>query len=245
MKRAFIIGGTFAVAAVAMVAFVAADAPKDAARPDLYSGKFFEADESVTTGSVNGISYQATAGTLVVHPKDWDDAAQNGGAKNPDAKGIDESPSPEASMFFVYYSKRGESPENRPVTFLYNGGPGSSTVWLHMGSFRTETRVVTKDDSHTEAAPYQLVDNDSRCSMRAISSSSTHPAPASAASRARTRRKRSTASIPMRAPSRTSSKSSSPSTIAGTRRNISSAKDTARRARRWSRTISRTTTASI
>ena len=158
MKRAFIIGGTFAVAAVAMVAFVAADAPKDAAKPDLYSGKFFKADESVTTGSVDGISYQATAGTLVVHPKDWDDAAQNGGAKNPDAKG-DES-SPEASMFFVYYSKRGESPENRPITFLYNGGPGSSTVWLHMGAFGPK-RVVTKDDSHTEAAPYQLVDNDS------------------------------------------------------------------------------------
>jgi len=158
MKRAYIIGGTFAVAVVAMVGFVAADAPKDAAKPDLYSGKFFKSEETVTTGSVNGVSYQAVAGTLVVHPKDWDDSAQNGGAKNPDAKG-DESAA-EASMFFVYYSKRGESPENRPITFLYNGGPGSSTVWLHMGAFGPK-RVVTNDNTHNAAAPYQLVDNDS------------------------------------------------------------------------------------
>jgi carboxypeptidase C (cathepsin A) len=158
MKRAYIIGGTFAVAAVAMIAFVAADAPKDAPRPDLYSGKFFKSDESVTTGSVSGVSYQAIAGTLVVHPKDWNDTAQNGGGKNPDAK-ADEA-SPEASMFFVYYSKRGESPENRPITFLFNGGPGSSTVWLHMGAFGPK-RVVTNDDTHTAAAPYQVVDNES------------------------------------------------------------------------------------
>ena len=61
-------------------------------------------------------------------------------------------------MFFVYYSKRGVSPGDRPITFLYNGGPGSSTVWLHMGAFGPK-RVVTADDSHTPAAPYQLIDN--------------------------------------------------------------------------------------
>ena len=62
-------------------------------------------------------------------------------------------------MFFVYYAKRGADPEQRPITFLYNGGPGSSTVWLHMGAFGPK-RVVTADDSHTPAAPYQIVDND-------------------------------------------------------------------------------------
>jgi carboxypeptidase C (cathepsin A) len=158
MKRAYMIGGTLAIAAVAMVAFVAADAPKNETKADLFSGKFFKAEESITDGSVNGISYQAVAGTLVVHEKDWNDSASNGGGKNPDAK-ADES-SPEASMFFVYYAKRGESPENRPVTFVYNGGPGSSTVWLHMGAFGPK-RVVTNDDTHTAAAPYQLIDNDS------------------------------------------------------------------------------------
>jgi carboxypeptidase C (cathepsin A) len=148
-----------AVALAAALAF-AADAPagKDAnvAPADLYSGKFFKAEESVTSGSVNGIAYQATAGTLVVHPADWNDAAQNGGAKNPDAK-EDES-SPEASMFFVYYAKRGARAEDRPITFVYNGGPGSATVWLHMGAWGPK-RVVTADDTHTPAAPYKVIDN--------------------------------------------------------------------------------------
>jgi hypothetical protein len=44
------------------------------------------------------------------------------------------------------------------VTFIYNGGPGSSTMWLHMGAFGPR-RVVTADDQHTSPAPYQLVDN--------------------------------------------------------------------------------------
>jgi carboxypeptidase C (cathepsin A) len=160
MKRAHIAIAT--AAAVVMVAVaVAADAPanKDGgAKPaDLYSGKFFKSEESVTDGSVNGVSYQATAGTLVVHPDDWNDSAQNGGARNPDAK-ADES-SPEASMFFVYYAKKGESPQSRPITFIYNGGPGSASVWLHMGAWGPK-RVVTADDTHSPAAPYQIVDND-------------------------------------------------------------------------------------
>src|SRR5665213_248000 len=47
----------------------------------------------------------------------------------------------------------------RPITFLFNGGPGSSTVWLHMGAFGPR-RVVTADDSHTPAAPYTVVNNE-------------------------------------------------------------------------------------
>ena len=159
MNRLWMMAAPAAVALVAAIAF-AADAPADkdanAADAALYSGKFFKAEESVTTGSVNGIDYQATTGTLVVHPDDWNDSAQNGGAKNPDAK-ADES-SAEASMFFVYYAKRGARPEDRPITFVYNGGPGSATVWLHMGAWGPK-RVVTSDDTHTPAAPYKLVDN--------------------------------------------------------------------------------------
>ena len=155
IRRLAALGATIAVALVAVVAIGAEKAPPET-QTGQFSGKFFKADETVTQGSVNGISYQATAGTLVVHPEDWNDSAQNGGSKNPDAK-ADES-SPEASMFFVYYAKRGVRPEERPVTFLYNGGPGSSTVWLHMGAFGPK-RVVTADDTHTAAAPYRLVDN--------------------------------------------------------------------------------------
>src|SRR5580698_1981627 len=157
-QRAALFGTPLAVALVAMVAWGAdkPPAPDNTPKTD-FSGKFFKSDETVTQGSVNGISYQATAGTLVVHPDEWNDSAQNGGAKNPDAK-ADES-SAEASMFFVYYAKRGADPQQRPITFLYNGGPGSSTVWLHMGAFGPK-RVVTADDTHTQAAPYQIVDND-------------------------------------------------------------------------------------
>jgi carboxypeptidase C (cathepsin A) len=159
MKRSIAFIATVMLAAAVAAGF-AADAPKDKdaqAKPDVYSGKFFKSEESITDGSVNGISYQAIAGTLVVHPADWNDSAQNGGAKNPDAKG-DES-SPEASIFFVYYAKKGANPETRPITFVYNGGPGSATVWLHMGAWGPK-RVVTAEDTHNPAAPYKVVDND-------------------------------------------------------------------------------------
>ncbi|HKK08963.1 MAG TPA: peptidase S10, partial [Gemmatimonadota bacterium] len=53
----------------------------------------------------------------------------------------------------------GADAATRPVTFLYNGGPGSSTVWLHMGAFGPR-RVATADHSHDAAAPYRLVNND-------------------------------------------------------------------------------------
>ena len=45
------------------------------------------------------------------------------------------------------------------LTFLFNGGPGSSSVWLHMGAFGPK-RVVTADDTHTAAAPYSVVNNE-------------------------------------------------------------------------------------
>src|SRR5882724_2376844 len=61
-------------------------------------------------------------------------------------------------MFYVAYFKGGGS--TRPVTFVYNGGPGSATVWLHMGAFGPR-RIVTATDAHTPAAPYSLVNNGS------------------------------------------------------------------------------------
>jgi carboxypeptidase C (cathepsin A) len=62
-------------------------------------------------------------------------------------------------MFYVAYFKDGESASNRPITFVYNGGPGSASMWMHMGAFGPR-RVVTSDHSHTPPAPYQLVNND-------------------------------------------------------------------------------------
>jgi carboxypeptidase C (cathepsin A) len=124
----------------------------------------FQPTSSLSDGSVTvegrGIDYRAVAGTIVVHPKGWDDAAwrekDDGDKSN---EGDDKNPKAEASMFYVAYFKKGVSSEHRPITFLYNGGPGSSTVWLHMGAFGPR-RVVTQDHTHTPAAPYALVNND-------------------------------------------------------------------------------------
>ena len=113
--------------------------------------------KSSGTVTVEGhkIAYDAVAGTIIVHPKGWDDAAKPQGGK--DAIGTANGP-PVASMFYVAYFKHGADPRTRPVTFLYNGGPGSSTIWLHMGAFGP-VRVVTRNDSHTPPAPYHTVDN--------------------------------------------------------------------------------------
>ena len=125
----------------------------------------FQPESAESTGVVNvegvPIGYRAVAGTLVVHPKGFDDAVAKAVAAAPD-KGKEEAaagnPTAEASVFYVAYFKNGAPSANRPITFFYNGGPGSSTVWLHMGAFGPR-RVVTADDTHTPAAPYQLVDN--------------------------------------------------------------------------------------
>jgi len=116
----------------------------------------FKPEQQQTKGSVSiggkVINYDAYAGTLVVHPEGWDDVPQNA---DPDPK----NKAPEASMFYVAYLKSDSKDTSRPVTFFYNGGPGSSTVWLHMGAFGPK-RVVTADDSHTPAAPYSVVSNE-------------------------------------------------------------------------------------
>ncbi|MCQ9155476.1 peptidase S10 [Acidomonas methanolica] len=105
------------------------------------------------------VAYTAEAGTLVIHPDGWD--AANPAAPAPDmAGGEDHKPlDAKAAMFYVAYFKKGAAAETRPITFVYNGGPGSATIWLHMGAFGPK-RVVTADDVHTPAAPYDVVNND-------------------------------------------------------------------------------------
>ncbi len=95
----------------------------------------------VTTHSLqlagHAIAYKATAGTLLIR---------------------DDKGRPDASVFYVAYTVDGE-PAKRPVTFLYNGGPGSSTIWLHMGSYGP-VRVATSSPEATAPAPYRLVPNE-------------------------------------------------------------------------------------
>jgi carboxypeptidase C (cathepsin A) len=64
----------------------------------------------------------------------------------------------EAEMFFVAYTLDGENPGQRPLTFAFNGGPGSSSVWLHLGALGPR-RVVLQSGGFMPAAPYHLQDN--------------------------------------------------------------------------------------
>ncbi|MDP9018537.1 MAG: peptidase S10, partial [Candidatus Eremiobacteraeota bacterium] len=63
-----------------------------------------------------------------------------------------------ARLFYVAYSKDGTEARHRPVTFFYNGGPGSASIWLHMGSF-SPVKVVTTNGAPTGPAPYTLINN--------------------------------------------------------------------------------------
>jgi carboxypeptidase C (cathepsin A) len=124
--------------------------------------------EVTTEGSiqVNGqkIVYEATAGTITVGATDEQDAQLG-----PDGKPLPDTEAalvkepkdapPTARIFYVAYVKKGEKAEGRPITFFYNGGPGSSTVWLHMGSLGPK-HVATPGDQHAPPAPYKLIDNE-------------------------------------------------------------------------------------
>ncbi|HEY0758327.1 MAG TPA: peptidase S10 [Acidisarcina sp.] len=123
--------------------------------------------DSTTHGTVDvggqHILYTAVAGTIVVGATDDQDAELDAeGKPRPDSEAAlvkDEKETPAtARMFYVAYFKTGAKAEERPVTFLYNGGPGSSSVWLHMGSLGPK-HVSTPDDKHPLAAPYKLTDN--------------------------------------------------------------------------------------
>ena len=128
----------------------------ETAKTETPKGQEFKAEAQASKGTVTiggtAINYDAFAGTLVVHAKGWDDVPQNA---DPDPK----NKAAEASMFYVAYFKADTKGAPRPLTFLFNGGPGSSTVWLHMGAFGPR-RVITADDTHTAAAPYSIVNNE-------------------------------------------------------------------------------------
>jgi carboxypeptidase C (cathepsin A) len=98
---------------------------------------------------INGkkIKYTATCGTVVLkeeHDKDGEALGEK----------------PRASMFFVAYTLDGvKDPATRPMTFSFNGGPGSSSVWLHLGLLGPK-RVKLDREGNAGAPPYTLVDND-------------------------------------------------------------------------------------
>lgn len=104
------------------------------------------------------ISYTATAGTLLIK---------------------DDKDKPTVSFFYVAYTvDKGKSGgAKRPVTFMYNGGPGSSSMWLHMGSFGP-VRVANQATSQFRHHPMKPSPTTTACWTSPTSSSSTHRAPA-------------------------------------------------------------------
>jgi carboxypeptidase C (cathepsin A) len=99
-------------------------------------------ESSVTDHSIrmNGetVAYKATAGTILVK---------------------DDEDKPTASIFYIAYTRSdAQDVSRRPLAFLYNGGPGSSSVWIHMGAFGPR-RVETTNAEPTPPPPYRLEDN--------------------------------------------------------------------------------------
>jgi carboxypeptidase C (cathepsin A) len=120
-------------------AAVAQEAPNDAAD----AAATAEPKSSVTTHQITiggeTVRYEATAGWLIVN---------------------DANEKPAAKFGYTAYVRQGVSdPSLRPVMFAYNGGPGSSSIWLHLGVLGPR-RVVVADAEFTLPPPYQLVDNE-------------------------------------------------------------------------------------
>lgn len=91
------------------------------------------------------LNYTATTGRLVLREEELED-------------GKVEGHKPKAEVFLTAYTLDGAEPGSRPVTFAFNGGPGASSVWLHMGVLGPR-RVVSGDADALEPPPYRLADN--------------------------------------------------------------------------------------
>ncbi len=100
------------------------------------------------TATIGGeeLRYTVTTGTLVFREEGQKDGAAEG-------------EKPKATVFFVAYTLDGAELGTRPVTFSFNGGPGSSSVWLHLGLLGPK-RVLFDDTGNPTPPPYRLVDNE-------------------------------------------------------------------------------------
>jgi carboxypeptidase C (cathepsin A) len=131
------LGPFLAALASACVLVTTVAAADDKPAPQLPSEKPVVTHHHARIGNAE-IAYTATTGLLVIRGDDG---------------------KPTTSMSYVEYTRDGVRDRmHRPLSFVYNGGPGSSTVWLHMGAFGPEV-VSTQNASTTPPAPYRLVDN--------------------------------------------------------------------------------------
>ena len=105
-----------------------------------------ESKHSITLGGQT-IQYTVTTGTLVLKEETEKDGAAEG-------------EKPKASVFFIAYTRdHVTDPSKRPITFSFNGGPGSSSVWLHLGALGPR-RVLMTDIGDLPPPPYKLTDNE-------------------------------------------------------------------------------------
>jgi carboxypeptidase C (cathepsin A) len=127
-----------AVVMLAALPAAAQDTPKDGAVKDKLTPKVFA---HAFSGTFNGqrVDYTVTAGeTFLKNDKGEDNA----------------------SIFTIAYTKKDVGdPRTRPVTFVFNGGPGSSSLWLHMGVFGPKQVQVPSDATSAGAPPYTVSDN--------------------------------------------------------------------------------------
>ena len=98
------------------------------------------------------ISYTATAGRMILK----EEIVQKEG----DQKNQYEGEKPRAEIFFVAYTLEGvDDPTKRPITFAFNGGPGSASIWIHMGLLGPK-RVLLNDDGTPLPPPARLIENE-------------------------------------------------------------------------------------
>ncbi|MEZ4768620.1 MAG: hypothetical protein R2844_09365 [Caldilineales bacterium] len=105
------------------------------------------------TTTIDGreMAYTVTCGTMVLK----EEAEKKG-----DEAGKSDGEQPRAAIFFIAYTLDGvDDPAGRAVTFSFNGGPGSSSVWLHMGLLGPK-RVWLEEEGWAPQPPYRLVAND-------------------------------------------------------------------------------------
>ena len=127
--------------ALALCASVAAPSRGDEGEEDTEARPIAEPTRFVTEhrGRFNGVSidYTVTAGETYVRDKNGD---------------------PKASIFtFAYVRTNSSDANNRPVTFLWNGGPGSASLWLHMGTYGPQRVSVPSDAGYPGPPPYATV----------------------------------------------------------------------------------------
>ena len=112
--------------------------PPEAAKTSLKANPPSVTKHTITIGG-KPVSYTATVGEMIVN--------------KPDEK-------PGASMFYIAYTRNDiRDKSKRPITFAFNGGPGSSSVWLHLGGLGPR-RVAMDDEGHSSSPPFGMTDNE-------------------------------------------------------------------------------------